>query len=111
VLTTGILHDIAINPDQITVSSDGDYLVTFSVSGAEANQFGLFVNGTTLVGGSVFGSGDVSQQNVSQVIVTLSAGDVLTVTNYTSATSVTLNPVIGGAQSTTNASIVILKLF
>ena len=87
------------------------YKVTFSVSGAEPNQFGLFLNGV-LVAGSVYGSGAGTQQNNGQAILAIGASDVLTLVNHTSAAAVTLaaTPPIGGTAPAVNASILIQKL-
>ena len=69
VLTSGFTHTAGTAP--ITVVSTGVYEVTFSVSGTEASQFGLFVNGT-LVPGTIYGSAAATQQNDGQAIFTLS---------------------------------------
>ena len=87
----------------------GDYKVTFSVSGTEPNQMALFVNGG-LVPGTIYASGAGTQQNTGQVIVTIAAGDVLTVRNHSSAAAVGLATPIGGTQASVNASIAIEKL-
>ena len=110
VLTAGITH-AAGTPGAagITLVNAGDYKVTFSVSGTEANQMALFVNGT-LVPGTVYGSGAGTQQNTGQAIVTFAAGDVLTLRNHTSAAAVSLATPIGGTQANANASVVIEKL-
>jgi hypothetical protein len=42
-----------------------------------------------LVAGSVYGSGTGTQQNNGQVIRVLSAGDVVTIVNHSSASAVT----------------------
>jgi hypothetical protein len=107
ITTAGITH--APGTSQIVVSSAGNYQVTFSVSSVEPNQFALFVNGLA-VAGSVYGSGAGTQQNTGQVILTLAAGDVLTLRNHTSLLPITLLSVIAGLQTNVNASILIEKL-
>jgi hypothetical protein len=107
VLTSGILH--AAGAAGITLVNAGIYKVAFSVSGTEPNQMALFVNGA-LVPGTVYGSGAGTQQNSGQAIVTIAAGDVLTVRNYTSSAAVGLATPIGGTQANTNASVAIEKL-
>jgi BclA C-terminal domain len=111
VLTSGITH-AAGTPGAagIALVNAGDYKVTFSVSGSEPSQMALFVNGITVVPGTVYGSGAGTQQNTGQTIVTLAAGDVLTVRNHSSAAAVTLAEPIGGTQATVNASVAIEKL-
>jgi hypothetical protein len=107
--TPGITH--APGSAQIKVADEGDYKVTFSVSGTEPCQFALFVNGA-VVAESVYGSGAGTQQNDGQTILALSAGDVLTLVNHTSAAAVTLAaaPPIGGTATAVNASIILEKL-
>ena len=106
-LTAGILH--APGSPTIQMTNAGIYEVTFSVSGTEPNQFGLFLNGV-LVPGTIYGSGAGTQQNTGQAIFAIGAGDVLTLRNHTSAAAVTLATPIGGTQANVNASIVIKKL-
>ena len=107
--TAGITH--APGSSGIVILGAGDYKVTFSVSGTEPNQFGLFLNGA-MVPGTVYGSGAGTQQNSGQVIVTIQANDVLTLRNHTSAAAVTLAaaPPIGGTVSAVNASVLLQKL-
>jgi hypothetical protein len=93
----------------ITVLSTGAYLVDFSVSGTEPNQFTLFDNGSA-VAGTTYGSGAGTQQNNGQVIVSLAAGDVLTLVNHSSAAAVTLASSVGGTQANVNASVSIEQL-
>jgi hypothetical protein len=107
VMTAGITHAPAA-PGIVLVNA-GDYKVTFSVSGVEPNQMALFVNGA-VVAGSVYGSGAGTQQTTGQVIITASAGDVLTVVNHSSAAAVTLQTLAGGTQTNANASVTIEKL-
>jgi hypothetical protein len=69
----------------------------------------LFVNATA-VPGAIYGSGAGTQQNTGQAIVTVAAGDVLSVRNHSSAAAVGLASVIGGTQANTNASITIERI-
>ena len=104
---SGLIH--APGNAGIVVTSAGVYSVTFSVSGVEPSQFALFVNGAP-VGGSVYGSGAGLQQNTGQIIITLSASDVITLCNHSSAAAVTLQTLAGGTQTNVNASLLFLKL-
>ena len=79
------------------------------MSGVEPGQFALFVNGAAAAS-TVYGSGAGTQQDNGQAILTLSANDVLTLVNHTSAAAVTLQTLAGGTQTNVNASIVITKL-
>lgn len=107
VLTPGITHPPGAAG--ITFVDPGTYKITFSVSGVEPNQMALFVN-SALVSGTVYGSGAGTQQNIGQAILTIAAGDILTVRNHTSAAAVTLQTLAGGTQSNVNASVTIEKL-
>jgi hypothetical protein len=105
-ILVGVTHP---TPDTIQVVAGGIYEITFSLSGSEPSQFALFVNGV-VIPGSIYGSGAGTQQNSGQVIVALSAGNNITLVNYSSAAAVTLASVIGGTQANVNASIIIQKL-
>jgi hypothetical protein len=83
--------------------------VTFSVSGVEPSQMGLFLNGS-VVPGTVYGSGAGTQQDTGQAIFAVAAGDVLTLRNHSSSAAVTLQTLAGGTQTSVNASVVIEKL-
>ena len=107
VLTTGITHTPGTS--QIHVINTGDYMITFSVSSVQPDQFALFVNGVQVTG-TVYGSGAGTQQNNGQAIITLGANDVLTLRNHTSSAGVTLQTLAGGTQTNVNASIIIEKL-
>ena len=106
--TPGIAH--ALGSAGITLANAGTYSVAYSISATEPSQFALFVNGATLVPGTIYGSGAGTQQNAGQTIATFAAGDVLTLRNHTSAAAVGLATPIGGTQPSTNASITIEKL-
>ncbi|MGW9529611.1 BclA C-terminal domain-containing protein [Paenibacillus terrae] len=107
ILTPGIAH--VPGTTQITVADAGNYEVHFSVSGAEPNQFAIFINGT-LAEGTLYGSEAGTQQNTGQAILALACGDVLTLRNHSSATTVMLQTLAGGTQASINASIIIRKL-
>jgi hypothetical protein len=114
VMTPGIKHAAgsAGNPAGdagIEFVEAGIYEVTFSVSGTEPNQMALFLNGTP-VPGTTYGSGAGTQPNTGQAIFAISAADVLTVRNHTSAAAVGLASLIGGTRANSNASVVIEKL-
>ena len=109
VLSPGITHSTTTNTDQIVLANAGTYKVAFSVSGTEPSQMALFVNGV-LVPGTIYGSGAGTQQNSGQAIITIGAGDVLTVKNHSSSAAVTLASNIGGTQAVSNASVLIEKL-
>ncbi|QWI44707.1 BclA C-terminal domain-containing protein [Bacillus mycoides] len=106
-MTSGFTHTLGTS--QLMVLNAGDYKISFSVSGVEPNQFALFLNGAPVTN-SVYGSGAGTQQNNGQTVLTLAAGDILTLNNHTSAAAVTLQTLAGGTQTNINASIVIEKL-
>ncbi len=93
----------------LVVTASGTYVVDFSVSSVEPGQFALFVNGA-LAAGTTYGSGAGTQQDNGQAILTLSAGDILTLVNHSSAAAVTLQTLAGGTQTNVNASIVVEKV-
>jgi hypothetical protein len=107
--TTSFTH--VLGGTDINIVNAGTYKVTFSVSGAEPNQFALFVNGI-VDPGSIYGSGAGTQQNSGQDVLHIGANDVLTLVNHTSASGVTLaaSTPIGGTAATVNASILIVRL-
>ncbi len=107
VLTAGITH--APGTAGIQIVNAGTYKITFSVSGVEPGQFGVFDNGA-LLAGTIYGSGAGTQQDTGQAIVVLGAGDVLTIRNHSSAAAVTLQTLAGGTQTNSNASVTIEKL-
>lgn len=99
----------AAGTSTIQLGSAGDYAIWFYAAGVEPNQFSLFQNGAPAAGG-IYGSGAGTQGNSGMVIITASAGDVLTVRNHTSAAAVTLQTLAGGTQINSNASILIQKI-
>jgi len=103
----GVTH--APGASSFVVTAAGTYLVSFSTSGVEPSQFALFDNGV-VVPGTTYGSGAGTQQNNGQMIVTLSAGDTLSIVNDASAAAVTLQTLAGGTATNVNASVVIEKL-
>ena len=107
IMTPDITH--APGSTDVNFATAGIYSVTYSVSGVEPNQFALFLNGAE-VAGTVYGSGAGTQQNTGQAILAISAGDVLTLRNHSSAAAVTLQPLAGGTQVNVNASLLIEQL-
>jgi hypothetical protein len=107
IITGGIAHTAGTS--QIVIANAGIYLIKFAVSGVEPNQFGVFINGAPLPE-SIYGSGAGTQQNNGQVLVTLNAGDIITLRNHSSASAVTLQTLAGGTQTNENASILIEKI-
>jgi hypothetical protein len=89
--------------------STGTYLIDFSVSGTQVDQFAVMDDGT-VVPGSTYGSGAGTQQNDGQVIVSVTAGDLLTLVNHSSAAGIGLASTIGGTQANVNASLMIEQL-
>jgi hypothetical protein len=106
-LTSGISYTIGTS--HINFSVPGKYLICFSVSGVLANQFAVFKN-NSLVVGSVYGTGVANVQNIGQTVVTVAAGDFITIRNHTSLLPVVLGTLFGGTQTNVNAAVLILKL-
>ena len=65
---------------------------------------------SVIVASSIYGSGAGVQQNTGQVILSLSAGDLVTLRNHTSAAVVNLPTVGGGTAANVNASVLIQQL-
>lgn len=103
----GIAHTPAAAA--VTVAAAGTYEINWSVTGAEINQFSIFVNGVASAT-TEYGSGAVNQQNNGQAILVLAAGDSLTLVNHTSAGAITLAATIGGTVATVSASMTIIRL-
>jgi len=107
---SGVTHTAGTS--SITITNTGTYSMSYFVSGTTANQFTLFVNGTA---NTTTTYGTTAGITVGQAILSLSAGDVLTLVNHTSVvvvlpTSVTLGLQVGGSQTSVNASILITRL-
>lgn len=109
--TNGPLLGVTHTPGSasINIVAAGTYAITFSVSGVEPSQFTLFVNGAPSTS-TTYGSGAGTQQNNGQAILTLGAGDIITLVNHTSAAAVTLQTLAGGTAINVNASVLIEKL-
>lgn len=107
----GVTHVAAADPTgfPVNIVAAGVYSISFSVSGVEASQFAIFVNGTAAAS-TIYGSGAGTQQNTGQAILTLGAGDVITLVNHSSAAAVTLQTPSGGTESNVTASLLIMKL-
>jgi len=103
----GITH--ILGSGAIVVTNGGTYAITFSVSGTEPNQFAISVNGIADAT-TIYGSGAGTQQNTGQAILTLGAGDTITIINHSSAAAVTLASIVGGAQANVRASVLIERL-
>jgi hypothetical protein len=90
---------------EIVIAAPGDYVVSFSVSGAEPNQFALFIN-DVIVPGTTFSSGSGGQKNTGQAILNIGANNSLTLRNQ--GTPVTLAQ--SDPPASVNASVIIQKL-
>ena len=107
-LSAGFTHTVGTTT--ITVVNSGTYNVIFSVSAVEPNQFSLFVNGAATSAVTVYGSGAGTQQNTGFGTLVLSAGDVITVRNHTSAAAVTLQTLAGGTATNANAAVLLQRV-
>jgi hypothetical protein len=117
------LGDINFTPTngEFQVLTAGVYKITFSITATQANQFDIRVNNqTTGIGDLVFGAAG-GQPNVGTAIVTLAAGDVVTLQNWSSTGEdtahdglavgdVVLPTKTGGTANSFNASFVIEQL-
>jgi hypothetical protein len=118
--SVGPLLGILFTPGStnITVVNAGTYLIDFSASGVEPNQFAILINNTgTASSGIVYGSGAGTQQNNGSMILVLPAGAVITLNNFMSSASPIFLQTMGsagapagGTQSNIGASVTIVRL-
>ena len=104
---SGFAHTLGTSG--ITATTTGIYAINFSVSGQQTNQFALTLNGTVVPSG-IYGSGAGTQLTVGQLILNLTAGDVIALINHTSGGTITLQAPAGGTQANVDASVVIEQL-
>jgi len=108
VISAGITH--AEPSDSITLVNAGTYAIWFYVVGTQPNQFAIYQRGNPVTN-SIYGSGAGTQPNPGMVIITASAGDVLTLRNHTSSpAAVSLQTLAGGTKTNITASILIEKI-
>jgi hypothetical protein len=69
----------------------------------------LTINGVS-VAGAIFGTDDNSQQNGGQAIISVAAGQVMTIRNQSTTLSILLDNTAGGTATNVDASIVIERL-
>ena len=95
----------------VFANNAGVYSIQFSVTESSgAAQFAIFGNGVQLAS-TTYGSGETTgtQQITGQAIVSLAAGEQISLAN-TSAGSVTLATMVGGSSANVNASLEIEKI-
>jgi hypothetical protein len=105
---SGVTHTASTS--SIVVTNAGTYAIHFLVYGNAANQFTLFVNGVANTS-TIYGA--TTGQTSGQAILTLSAGDSLSLVNHTSTGilgNVIIGLSIGGSQTSINASVLIVRL-
>lgn len=109
--TNGVLNDVThfISDARIIFDSPGVYSIWVNIVADTESQFSLFVN-EEIVPGSTFGVGSTLASNVLSIILTVNEGDVLTVRNYLSDSTVSLPFTTGGEQANRNASITIIRI-
>ena len=100
-LLSGFTHTTGTS--SITSADGGTYAVDFNVSGVEPSQFAISLNGTPL-SEATYGSEVGDAEDTGQVILSLQPGDVISVTNHTSVTPITLETDTGGTSAAVNAS-------
>lgn len=111
--TSGGIITISAQPPadtQVEFITAGTYSVQWIITATEPNQFSIFINGFQQNTASTFGSGAGTQQNQGHSIVTIVAGDILTLRNYLSAAGVGLQSLAGGTVLNTVASMYIMQL-
>jgi hypothetical protein len=93
----------------IIVNVTGEYEVSFSVSADERNQLGVTRNGG-LVAGTLFGEDSGGVQNNGTALVSVTAGDVLTLQNFSATSSIDLDGFAGGGLENSDATFAIQKV-
>lgn len=113
VLTGGITH--TPNTESIYIPASGDYRIEFSTTSTTNSQFGIVVDNTTIVPGSVYGVALMStlgfaHQNRGQIIISIpNGGASITLRNISGSYS-TLGINNGGSATDSNVSIMITRL-
>ncbi len=98
-----------VNPSSFVVTETGTYRVAFSVSVTEAGQLAISQNGVEL-GYTVVGRATGTSQINGESLVTLLAGDVLSIVNPTgNPTALTITPLAGGTRSN-SATLIIERI-
>jgi Collagen triple helix repeat (20 copies) len=93
----------------ITFVTSGTFKVLFSVTGAGRNQVALTLDSVP-VAGSMYGSDDTAEQNTGQIIMTVAAGQVITLRNQNATTGIVLDNTAGGLAINVDASMLIERL-
>lgn len=101
--SSGLTH--APSSTVVRVGFAGTYIVTYSTSTTEPCQLALYVDGTA-VPSALYGSGAGTQQNGGQVIVSLTAGQQLTLHNMLT-TALTFLSTAGGSLANVQASMLV----
>ncbi len=95
---------------QITIATPGVYLVRFVASVSEAGQLELTQNGTELPS-TVYGRATGTSEITGQAILSVAAGDILTLRNPSgNSIALSFTPAAGGTHPDVSASIVIEQL-
>ena len=88
-ISSGISHTTGTAP--VIVANDGVYSIELFVTANSASQFSLEVNGI-VVNQTIYGSDNQTPTITGMTIASLSAGDIITLTNTTSGVSVATLP-------------------
>jgi hypothetical protein len=105
--SSGITH--ALDASQIVVNVAGEYEITFAVSVVDPGQFALTLN-HRVVPGTVFGAASGEQQDTGTVILSVAAGDVLTVQNVEATNADELDAFAGGNLEDSDATFAIREI-
>lgn len=94
-MTSNIVHSTTTNPDQITIMQAGNYRIIVNCTSTGAMYFAIAINGViqtyTRYGTN---TGGVIQTGSS--IISCDVGDIITIVNYSSATTTTLSNTSAG---------------
>lgn len=106
-ISSGIVH--VPGTADVVVNVAGEYEVSFTVSAVEPNQFGISRN-HSLVAGTLFGTATGGVPNTGSAILSLAAGDVVTIQNDEATSSYDLTPFAGGGLENADATLAIHKI-
>ena len=91
-MSAGITHSTVSNTDQITVNTAGTYRIDYATVAAGAMFFAVAVNGVVQAT-SEYGANTGGTVLAGRALLSLASGDVITIVNYSLATTTTLSNV------------------
>ncbi|MCL5874973.1 MAG: collagen-like protein [Candidatus Dependentiae bacterium] len=94
-ITSGITHSTVSNTDQLIINVTGDYRIQYNVCSGNPMFFAVSVNGVVQTS-SQYGSNTGGTILAGSVVLNLSSGDIVRITNYSIGTTTTLSNTSSG---------------